>query len=64
MPQVAHQRGAGFRTFGYATALTWAATAAASDVPALLLASPMGRPVYERMGYRSLIRWAYLVGQR
>lgn len=42
----------GFRGRGYGEALTWTATMFRPDLPATLQASPMGRPVYERMGYR------------
>jgi GNAT superfamily N-acetyltransferase len=49
---------------GYGAAVTWAATLAASDVPAMLIASDMGRPVYERMGYLPLFRWTFLMGER
>jgi hypothetical protein len=41
---------------GYGAAVTWAATLARPDLPATLLASDAGRPVYERMGYRTLLR--------
>jgi GNAT superfamily N-acetyltransferase len=37
---------------GYGEALSWVATLSAPELPAVLQASPMGRPVYERMGYR------------
>ena len=47
----ARGRGAGF-------AVTWAATSAVPDQPAVLLASDDGRPVYERMGYRAVERWS------
>jgi hypothetical protein len=40
-----------FRGHGYGEALTWRATLSRPDLPATLQASPMGRPVYERMGY-------------
>lgn len=36
---------------GYGAAVTWRATLANPAVPALLHASALGRPVYERMGY-------------
>lgn len=49
LPQ-ARGRGAG-------GAVTWAATLADPDVPAVLLASDDGRPVYERMGYVAVERW-------
>ncbi|MBI3647742.1 MAG: N-acetyltransferase [Actinobacteria bacterium] len=39
---------------GYGEALTWAATISDSSLPAALQASSMGRPVYERMGYRTV----------
>ena len=41
---------------GYGAAVTWAATEVA-DLPAMLLASDAGRPVYERMGYLTLTRF-------
>jgi GNAT superfamily N-acetyltransferase len=43
---------------GYGTALTWQATLADAALPALLIATPEGRAVYERMGYQSLFRFA------
>lgn len=49
MPQ-ARGRGAG-------AAVTWAATLAQPDEPAVLIASDDGRPVYERMGYLAIERW-------
>ena len=42
---------------GYGAALTWCATLADPTLPALLLATDEGRPVYERMGYLSLFRF-------
>ncbi len=39
---------------GYGEALTWAAVLAEPSLPATLQASPMGLPVYERMGYRTI----------
>lgn len=39
---------------GYGEALSWAATRFRPDLPATLQASTMGRPVYERMGYRTV----------
>ncbi|GEL17268.1 GNAT family N-acetyltransferase [Pseudonocardia asaccharolytica] len=47
---VARGRGAG-------AAVTWAATLADPEAPAVLIASDDGRPVYERMGYVALERW-------
>jgi hypothetical protein len=40
---------------GYGEAVTWAATLCRPDLPATLQASPMGLPVYERMGYRTVM---------
>jgi len=37
---------------GYGEAATWAATLCRPDLPATLQASPMGQPVYARMGYQ------------
>lgn len=42
---------------GAGAAVTWAATLADHAVPAVLVASDDGRPVYERMGYLPLERW-------
>jgi hypothetical protein len=46
------------RRRGYGAALTWRATLADPTLPALLLATDEGRPVYERMGYLSLFRFS------
>ena len=46
------------RRRGYGAALTWRATLADPALPALLLATDEGRPVYERMGYLPLFRFA------
>lgn len=43
---------------GAGAAVTWAATLADPDVPAVLVASDDGRPTYERMGYLALERWS------
>ena len=43
---------------GYGAALTWRATLADPTLPALLLATDAGRPVYEQMGYLALFRFA------
>lgn len=42
---------------GYGAAVTWAATTADPTLPAVLIASDPGRPVYERLGYTALTRW-------
>ena len=44
------------RRHGYGAALTAAAAAVAPDLPALLIASDHGRPVYRRLGYLDLFR--------
>ena len=52
------------RGHGYGEAVTWEATMAAPELPALLIATDMGRPVYERMGYLALMRWSFLICNR
>jgi hypothetical protein len=47
----------GWRGKRYGAALTWAATTADPTLPAVLIASDLGRPVYERLGYTALTRW-------
>jgi len=42
---------------GAGAAVTWAATLADPDRPAVLIASDDGRPVYSRMGYVAVERW-------
>jgi GNAT superfamily N-acetyltransferase len=42
---------------GYGAALTWRATLADPTLPALLIATDDGRPVYERLGYFPLFRF-------
>lgn len=44
------------RRRGIGAALTWAATLAAPDLPAVLIASDDGQGVYEAMGYLRLVR--------
>ena len=46
-----------WRGRGYGAALTWAATTADPSLPAILISSDLGRPVYERLGYTALSRW-------
>ena len=48
----------GYRGRGIGAALTWAATVARPDTPAVLVATDDGRPVYERLGYLSILRLA------
>jgi GNAT superfamily N-acetyltransferase len=45
------------RRRGYGEALMWPATLAEPDLPAMLLSSDPGRPLYERMGYVALFRF-------
>lgn len=45
------------RRRGYGAAVTWRATLADPTLPAMLLATDDGRPVYERMGYLPLFRF-------
>ncbi|MGH9279244.1 MAG: GNAT family N-acetyltransferase [Acidimicrobiales bacterium] len=49
---------------GIGGAMTAQATLAASHVPAMLIASDLGRPVYERLGYRALLRYTLWAGHR
>ncbi len=49
---------------GIGGALTATATCAAPRLPAMLIASDLGRPVYERLGYRSLLRFTLWAGHR
>jgi GNAT superfamily N-acetyltransferase len=44
----------GARRRGYGSALAGRATGARPDLPAILEANELGRPVYERLGYRAL----------
>jgi hypothetical protein len=46
-----------FRGRGFGEAVTWRSTLAEPDLPAVLIASDLGRPVYERMGFVSLFRY-------
>lgn len=49
---------------GYGAAVTWAATTVDPSLPAMLIASDDGRPVYERMGYLALCRFTAWSGGR
>jgi hypothetical protein len=42
---------------GAGAAVTWAATVVDPGLPAVLIASDLGQPVYERLGYLRLERW-------
>lgn len=46
-----------FRGRGIGEAVTWRATLARPDVPAVLVASDVGRPIYERMGFLPIQRF-------
>ena len=45
------------RAKGAGAAATWAATLCVPALPAILIASDDGRPLYERMGYVAIERW-------
>lgn len=47
------------RGHGYGAALTWAAGKVDSTLPAVLIASDLGRPVYERLGFLPVSRWTF-----
>ena len=49
---------------GIGRALTATATLAQPDLPAMLVSSDLGRSVYERLGYRSLLRFSLWSGHR
>lgn len=53
-----------WRGRGYGEALTWRATSTDPTVPAVLIASDDGRPVYERMGYLPVTRFTLWLGSR
>lgn len=44
---------------GYGAALTWAATTVEPTLPAVLIASDLGRPVYEALGFHAVSRWTF-----
>jgi hypothetical protein len=46
---------------GYGAAVTWAATTVDPALPAMLIASDLGQPVYRRMGYLTLSRFTLWV---
>jgi predicted GNAT family acetyltransferase len=45
------------RRRGYGAALTWRATLADPALPAMLIATDDGHPVYEKIGYMTLFRF-------
>ncbi len=47
----------GHRRRGIGAALTWAATLADPDLPAVLIASDDGAGVYREMGHLPVTRW-------
>lgn len=49
---------------GYGEAMTWPATLADADAPSMLIASDLGRPTYERMGYLPMARFTLWAGAR
>jgi hypothetical protein len=56
---------AGFRAMmAPGEAVSWAATLTAPALPAILLASDLGRPIYQRMGYLPLCRATMWTGER
>ena len=42
---------------GYGAAASWVAATADPSLPAVLIASDSGRPVYERLGFTAVTRW-------
>jgi hypothetical protein len=49
---------------GYGEAMTWPATLADAEAPSMLIASDLGRPTYERMGYLPMARFTLWAGAR
>jgi GNAT superfamily N-acetyltransferase len=52
------------RRRGYGEALTWRAALTRPELPAILLASDAGRPLYERMGFLPLLRFTLWLRRR
>ena len=46
-----------WRGRGFGAAVTWAAATTDASLPAVLIASDLGRPVYERLGFVAVSRW-------
>lgn len=44
---------------GYGAALTWRASTTDPELPAALIASDLGRPVYECLGFVTVDRWTF-----
>jgi hypothetical protein len=49
---------------GFGLAITAATIAVTPDKPAVLVASDLGRPIYERLGFEAISRVTYWVGSR
>ena len=49
---------------GYGSAITAAATFTEPTSPAMLIASDLGRPIYDRLGYLPLLRYSLWLGTR
>ena len=49
---------------GVGRAMTATATALDHSLPTMLMASDLGRPVYERLGYRAILRFTLWIGHR
>jgi hypothetical protein len=49
---------------GVGRAITAAATLSAPELPAMLISSDLGRPVYDGLGYRALLRYTLWAGHR
>ncbi len=49
---------------GLGLAITAATIAAAPGLPATLIASDLGRPIYERLGFTAMLRATYWIGSR
>jgi len=49
---------------GFGTAITAAATHAVEGRTAMLIASDLGRPIYDRLGYLPLLRYTLYIGMR
>jgi GNAT superfamily N-acetyltransferase len=49
---------------GYGAALTWQAAQAEPELPAMLLSSDLGRPVYDQMGFLPLFRFTLWARER